>query len=85
MQFSLFPTAVHLTKVKPADKMYRFYHLIVLKDLFGNGVLLREWGRIGSGGTVRAELFGCETEAGEKLEKIAAEKQRRGYDLRSVL
>lgn len=42
-------------------------------------VLLREWGRIGSPGTVRADAFRDEAAAERALAQLAATKRRRGY------
>ncbi len=39
-----------LTKIDPEQNMARFYALDVQPTLFGEFVLLKEWGRIGSGG-----------------------------------
>lgn len=37
--------------------MARFYRLVLQPDLFGGCSLVREWGRIGSAGQVRATVF----------------------------
>jgi predicted DNA-binding WGR domain protein len=59
--------------------MARFYSLRVQGSLFGAWSLIREWGRIGSPGRVRADphadLAALETEAA----RIAAAKRRKGY------
>ena len=44
---------MHLTRTDPETNLYRYYRLEVLKDLFGDWGLVREWGRIGSSGRVR--------------------------------
>ncbi len=40
---------------------------------------VREWGRIGSSGTVRADWFGTEEEARAANETMILRKSRRGY------
>lgn len=43
--------AVTLRRVDPSRNMARFYRLDVQPDLFGGCSFVREWGRIGRGGT----------------------------------
>ncbi len=50
MQLDLFPTDLHLTCIDPEHNKWRFYALSVQPTLFGDWVLVREWGRIGAGG-----------------------------------
>jgi predicted DNA-binding WGR domain protein len=47
-------SAVVLRRIDAAQKMARFYRLDVQPDLFGGWSFIREWGRIGRPGTVRA-------------------------------
>jgi predicted DNA-binding WGR domain protein len=57
--------------------MHRFYTLHVAPTLFGEWMLVAEWGRIGSPGTVRHQVFSSvELAALAKHLKI---KTRRGY------
>ena len=69
----------YLEKVEPKQRMLRFYALRVAPTLFGEWTLVREWGRIGSGGTVREDWFGTEEEAQVAMVELALQKQRRGY------
>lgn len=62
-----------------ARNMARFYVLAIEPTLFGEMALVREWGRIGSRGRRRLELYGDGDEAGEALELWLARKCRRGY------
>jgi predicted DNA-binding WGR domain protein len=70
-------TAVHLRRIDPARNMRRFYRLDVQPDLFGGGLLVKEWGRIGVHGRMVAES--CDTEAAAALQRQADRKRRRGY------
>jgi predicted DNA-binding WGR domain protein len=53
--------------------------------LFGDWVLLREWGRIGSPGRVRRDHCPSEDEAAAALANVARQEHRRGYALREML
>jgi len=51
--------AVILYRIDTGKPMYRCYRLDVQPDLFGQWRLVKEWGRIGSGGSgqTRSWLF----------------------------
>lgn len=68
-----------LRHVDPARNMARFYSLQVQASLFGEWVLVREWGRIGQAGTVKATPYPSQSEAEEALDRIQRQKVRRGY------
>lgn len=68
-----------LTRTDPARNMARFYVLSVEPALLAGAALLRQWGRIGTRGRTRVELFANEAEAKEALMRLAAAKARRGY------
>lgn len=70
---------LRLEKRVPAENRYQFYRLLLAPTLFGGWSLVREWGRIGQPGTVRAEPFTTEEEAVAALERKAREKQKRGF------
>jgi predicted DNA-binding WGR domain protein len=71
--------AVTLHRIDPAKDMARFYRLDVQPDLFGGWSFIREWGRIGRGGTVRTLPCPSEAEAVAALERQRQAKERRGY------
>ena len=48
---------ITLTRSEPAKNLHRFYALYLTPNLFGEWVLVAEWGRIGSPGTVRQQPF----------------------------
>jgi predicted DNA-binding WGR domain protein len=68
-----------LRRIRPEHNERRFYALAVTADLFGNIVLLRNWGRIGTGGKQRGDLHPDYTSAATTLERLAGRKRRRGY------
>lgn len=78
-QLDLFPTALQLCRIDPEQKMQRFYRMCLQPDLFGGCTLIREWGRIGSGGRVRCDAFDSEGQAVSALMALSSAKARRGY------
>jgi predicted DNA-binding WGR domain protein len=54
---------VFLTRIDPARKLQRFWLARVTPTLLGGWTLVREWGRIGSPGTVSNRTFDLEKEA----------------------
>jgi len=78
-QLDLFPMALQLYRIEPDQNMRRFYRLCLQPDLFGGCTLIKEWGRIGSGGHVRHDRFSSEGQALNALIKASEAKARRGY------
>lgn len=70
---------IHLTRTDDTKNMARFYCVSVQCDLFGAVSLVKEWGRIGTGGTLRHETFTDAAEADSAAAKIIAAKIRKGY------
>ena len=71
--------SVHLVRIDPSRRMWRYYHLDVQPNLFGGFGLVREWGRIGRRGRLRHDPYLSETEATAALQRLHAAKCRRGY------
>jgi predicted DNA-binding WGR domain protein len=71
--------AVYLEKRDPDKRQARFYRIRVSQTLFGSWAVMREWGRIGSAGTVRETWYDSEAEALGAGEKLLAQKTKRGY------
>lgn len=74
--------AAYLEKRDLEKRQFRFYRIIITQTLFGPWALIREWGRIGSPGTIREAWYDSEQEALEAGEKLMKQKTRRGYQLR---
>ena len=72
-------TAVVLYRIDPPKRMHRFYRLDVQRDLFGQWCLMKEWGRIGSGGQIRSVPFSSPHDAEVALDRQRRAKERRGY------
>jgi predicted DNA-binding WGR domain protein len=70
---------VFLTRIDPARKLQRFWLARVTPTIFGGWSLLREWGRIGSPGTVRSRSFEREEEARRAERQGIKKRQRHGY------
>lgn len=72
-------STVILTRIRPWKNERRFYAASVAGDLFGNILLFRNWGRIGTAGRIRYDIFPGAPEATAAMEKLATAKRRRGY------
>jgi predicted DNA-binding WGR domain protein len=59
----------------------RFYAIHVTKTIFGEWAVIKEWGRIGSPGTVREEWFDEESQAISKVDSIVKLRVKHGYCL----
>jgi predicted DNA-binding WGR domain protein len=57
----------------------RYYVLAIEPSLYGDAALVRAWGRIGSLGRQRFDLYATTDATGEALEVWLARKMRRGY------
>lgn len=62
-----------------ARNVARFYVLAIEPSLYGDAALMRAWGRIGSLGRQRLDLYASAAEAGEALEAWLARRVGRGY------
>jgi predicted DNA-binding WGR domain protein len=68
-----------LERVDPARNMARYYVLSVEPTLFDDAALVREWGRLGSLGRRRVDLYAKASDARLALGVWLARKIRRGY------
>ncbi len=73
------PSPFYAERIDPARNMARFYALEVSEDLFGARWLERRWGRIGSRGHIKVELVDDGHDPSKRIEAIARQKTRRGY------
>lgn len=71
-----------LHRVDPHKNMRRFYTMTIQPNLFGGSSLIRAWGRIGTHGQQKVELFQNDEAADLELDRLARIKQRRGYVVR---
>ena len=69
----------YLVRIDAPANAFRFYALSVAPTLFGDWSLIREWGRIGSGGRLRIDQFDDEAAAHRALADLVRAKRKRGY------
>lgn len=72
-------SGVYLARRDPSRNLARFYRMLIVPTLFGEWVLLREWGRIGRGGTVRADPYPTVGAALLAMQTVVRDKLRKGY------
>ena len=70
---------VFLTRIDPARKLQRFWLAMVTPTLLGGWSLLREWGRLGSPGTVQSRTFDREDDARRAEQRGIRRRERHGY------
>ena len=68
-----------LTRTDPARNLHRFYVVQLAPTLFGEWTLLREWGRIGSPGTVRMTSFERQADAEQAADHTIKRRLSHGY------
>lgn len=73
----IFDTVLH--RVDAEQNMARYYSVSVQPNLFGGHSLLRAWGRIGTGGQIKVDLFDNAASAREHGLKVLLSKRQRGY------
>jgi len=72
--------AVHLTKTEPDANLHRFYRMDIVRGLFGDWGLVRNWGRLGSSGQSRTDWFDTESKAKGARFDLQMRKAKRGYE-----
>ena len=70
---------IRLTRIDPDRNMSRYYQLHIQPGLFGDSDLVREWGRIGSPGTVRTAVYPNQAAAAAALADAVKRRHKRGY------
>ena len=68
--------------VKPKENRFRFYSISLGKDLWGEEVLVKRWGRIN--GRKRENYIWPESHSNliEKIERIKERREKHGYTLK---
>ena len=70
-------------RIDGSKNMARFYALVTTPTLFGEVSVLRNWGRIGTGGQLCLMTFATAQEANQELARLHRVKSRRGYVTRT--
>ncbi len=73
------PSSLRLVRRDQARRMARFYTMHLAPTLFGGWDLVREWGRIGSPGTLRITPFETLEDSARALRRLEKQKRKRGY------
>lgn len=71
--------ACHFERRIPACNCARYYRIEVVPTLFGDWSLRRMWGRIGTRGQARIELFPTRADALRAARGLEMTRSRRGY------
>jgi len=71
----------HLEHRRPDKNMARYYTVEILPSLFGDWLLFRTWGRIGTKGRERTDWFTTRACAEAAQISLLAQKRRKGYVL----
>jgi predicted DNA-binding WGR domain protein len=73
------PYHLYVERVVPEKNMARFYALAVQPTLFGEVSLVRSWGRIGTHGQKKVDVFNEEKHAVGLFLELLRKKRKRGY------
>ena len=74
--------SIYMERHDTKQNMHRFYQLFVAPGIFNDWSLVKEWGRVGSPGTVRKEWFTTEQEAELAILQLRDKKVKKGYRLK---
>ncbi|MCA1409283.1 WGR domain-containing protein [Ensifer sp. IC3342] len=69
---------LYVQRIDTTRNMARFYAMSIEPDLFGGSALVRRWGRIGTRGRERVDLFKDERQAIGHFLFLARQKRGRG-------
>ncbi len=70
---------VRFESVDPAENRRRFYDLLWQPTLFGEGALVRSWGRQGQPGTTRATFYPDRCQAAAEIRQVLRRRLAHGY------
>jgi predicted DNA-binding WGR domain protein len=76
---------IAFSRCEPARNLDRFYVLAMTRDLFGGWCLWCEWGRRGSPGTLRREIYEEEKAAASAARRIVRRRLQHGYAKRGSI
>ena len=70
---------IDMRRIDPSLNMNRFYSVGLIKDLFGQHGVHRQWGRFGTWGRHCHDWYRTQTEAETALSDLVKQKLARGY------
>ena len=74
-----FTAYIRFESVDPAENRCRFYDLTWQPTLFGEGALVRSWGRQGQPGTTRATFYPDRDQAQGEIRQVVRRRLAHGY------
>ena len=74
-----FRAYVRFENIDPAENRHRFYDLTWQPTLFGDGALVRTWGRQGQPGTSRATFYPDRACAAAEVRQVVRRRLAHGY------
>ena len=74
-----FRAYVRFEHVDPAENRHRFYDLTWQPTLFGEGALVRTWGRQGQAGTSHATFYPDRACAAAEVRQVVRRRLQHGY------
>ena len=78
-QLAGFRAYVRFENADPAENRHRFYDLTWQPTLFGEGALVRTWGRQGQPGTTRATFYPDRACADAEVRQVVRRRLAHGY------
>jgi predicted DNA-binding WGR domain protein len=73
------PYSISIRRLDPSKNMARFYRITIEQSLFGDVLLVKSWGRIGTRGRAKVYEFANDGQAVEEFLRTLSSKRRRGY------
>ncbi len=71
----------YLQRLNPTNGLIWYYAIQIQRDLLGEWLVIREWGRSGSPGTVRQLPFDSHPAAAANMAALVEELTARGYQV----
>ena len=78
-QLAGFRAYVRFESIDPTENRRRFYDLLWQPTLFGEGALVRSWGRQGQPGTSRATFYPDRHQADAEIRQVMRRRLAHGY------
>ncbi len=74
-----FHAYVRFASIDPSENRRRFYDLTWQPTLFGEGALVRAWGRQGRPPTTRASFYPDRGQAAPEIRRVVRRRMQHGY------
>ncbi len=74
-----FAASIRFESVEPTENRQHFYDLTWQPTLFGEGALVRTWGRQGQPGTTRATFYPDRDGAQAEIRQVVRQRLAHGY------